>query len=269
MPHPEFRFIKVETDSDGVTVITLNRPDRLNAIDSEMHDELDQAMLEAGRDRKVRALVITGAGQAFSSGGDISWMVKRLRGEVEGSPVPDIRDIRARNFLNIYTNIEKPIVVAVNGDAIGLGCTIALFADIIVLSENARIGDTHVRAGLAAGDGGVVIWPLLTSLCRAKEMLMTGKLLSAEEALRFGLANYVVPADQLMPTALDMARRLAKGSASAIQYTKICLNKILKDRLNLLLDAGIAMEMINFAGEDHKEAVKAFIEKRKPQFTGQ
>ena len=164
--------------------------------------------------------------------------------------------------------VQQPIIAAVNGPATGLGATLALFSDVIFAADNARIGDPHVRIGVVAGDGGAVIWPWLVGAARAKEFLLTGDLLTAAEAERIGLINRVVPADELMATALTLAQRLAAGPMQAIRGTKVSVNKILRDTVNLVLDTSLALEKQCFATADHREAIQAFVEKREPRFTG-
>ena len=150
----------------------------------------------------------------------------------------------------------------------GLGATVGLFCDVIFASDKARIGDPHVKVGITAGDGGAIIWPLLVGVARAKEMLMTGDLLSADEAYSLGLVNHVVPHDELMDKAMAFAQRLANGPPYAIRSTKVSVNKMVKHFANLILDASLALEGHSFGMADQKEAVKAFIEKREPKFTG-
>jgi enoyl-CoA hydratase len=174
----------------------------------------------------------------------------------------------AKRLIHNMLEIEQPIIAAVNGDAVGLGATLALFCDVIIASEKARIGDPHVKVGLVAGDGGAVIWPLLCGLARAKEYLMTGDLMSATEAERIGLINHVVPPEDVMPRALELAHRLANGPTRAIRWTKLSCNKRLRDEVNLVLEASLAVETISMFTEDHKEAARAFVEKRAPKFKG-
>ena len=144
----------------------------------------------------------------------------------------------------------------------------ALMCDITVMAENARIGDPHARVGLVAGGGGAVIWPLLVGVHHAKEMLMTGRLLRAPEAQQMGLVNRVTPEGQAVVEALEVARELANGATLAIRWSKASVNKVLKDRLNLILDTSLAWEALTMVSDDHLEAATAFVEKRKPQFQG-
>ena len=249
---------------DKVAVVTLNRPDALNAVVPELHTELEDVFAEITRDDEVNAVVLTGAGKAFSAGGDVKGMNARLTAPFSAR----IRFNPARRLIHNLLEVEQPIIAAVNGDAIGLGATLALFCDIIIASDKARFGDPHVRVGIVAGDGGAVIWPLLCGIAKAKEYLMTGDLMSANEAERIGLINHVVPPEELMPKAVELAQRLANGPTRAIRWTKLSCNKRLRDEVNLVLDASLAVEFLTFFSDDHAEATRAFIEKRSPQFKG-
>lgn len=259
-----FTTILVEKE-EGVAIVTLNRPHVLNAVDEVMHGELVELWADLAADPEVNAIVLTGAGRAFSAGGDMRWMETTIQGNFLGQR----RTMKeALAILEHMLRVEQPIVAAVNGPATGLGATLALFCDIIVMSETARIGDTHVRAGVVAGDGGTVIWPLLVGIHRAKEYLMTGDLIDGREAERIGLVNKVVPPEELMPTALAYARRLAQGATWAVRWTKLALNQWLRWGLTLTQPAAVALEMLTFNTDDHKEAVKAFLAKRQPHFQG-
>ena len=165
-------------------------------------------------------------------------------------------------------SIRPPIIAAVNGDAIGLGATMALFCDLVLVAEHARIGDPHVKAGIVAGDGGAILWPLLLGPHRGKEVLMFGDLMSAKQALAMGLVNRVLPGSELAAETERWALRLAKGPRVAIEFNKRLANAEILDRVNRLLDSSLAMEALTFETRDHREAVKAFIEKREPVFGG-
>ena len=261
-----YRTILVET-ANKVATITLNRPDRLNAVGGGMHEELEDVFAQLNFDAEVNAVILTGAGRAFCAGGDVSGM-----GSQEGSgDAPSMQVTMGRGPRRLIVNlleVEAPVVVAMNGDAVGFGATLALFGDVIIAAETARIGDAHVRMGLVAGDGGAVIWPLLVGVHRAKEYLMTGDLISAPEAERIGLINHVVPADELLPKARALAERLAGGPTWAVRWTKASINKLVRERMNLILDTSLAYEALSLGTEDHKEAARAFMEKRKPDFSG-
>ena len=253
---------------ESILTITLNRPERLNAVDETMHKELETVFAEVGNDPEVSAVVLTGAGRGFCSGGDVRAMDERGGAiALQSRPLGAVSQ-GGRRIIHNMLWVEQPMICALNGVAAGLGATIALFCDIIYASDQARIGDTHVRAGLVAGDGGAVIWPLLIGVAKAKELLMTGDFIDAQEAERIGLINKVVPHDDLMETVMDLARRLASGPALAIRGTKHALNKRIWEELNLVLDVGLALEERSFRHEDHKEAARSFVEKRAPQYKG-
>ena len=269
MDYSAYEFLKVET-VDRVATLTLNRPDSLNAITSRMHHEIEQIWLDLAADRDVNAILFTGAGRAFCAGGDIKGMAAgKLVGGTPGGERFDRGPITAANGRRIVENmldVEQPIIGAINGDAIGLGATLALLCDITVVSEKARFADTHVKVGVVAGDGGAVIWPLLMGPHRAKEFLMRGNFINGAEAGRIGMVNYAVPPEEVMPRSRELAQELADGPTWAIRWSKLSVNKWLKQQANLILDASLAYEMMTFKTEDHKEAVKAFVEKRKPNF---
>lgn len=227
---------------DQVLTATLNRPDRLNAVNPVLHGELVRMFDDFGRDDASHVLVLTGAGRGFCSGAD-------LKGGVTGSDPEAVREEifrDARRLLVTLLETDKPIIAAVNGPAAGLGVTLALFCDVVIASERARLGDTHVKVGLVAGDGGAVIWPLLVGVNRAKELLMTGEMLDAEEALRIGLVNHVVPHEQLMEAAGRKAAELAAGHTFAIRATKRSVNVYVKGMLNQVLDLSLTLERESF-----------------------
>jgi len=258
------RYETLQIDvKEQVATITLNRPESLNAVNPQMHTELEELFGEISADDGVNAIVLTGAGRAFCAGGDVKGMDQRVR---EGTRRVPLRG--AKRLIRNLLEVEQPLIAAVNGDAVGLGATIALFCDIIIAAENARIGDTHVKVGLVAGDGGAVIWPLLVGVAKAKELLFTGDLIPAQEAERIGLINRMVPQGKAYAEALALAKRLAAGPTQAIRWTKLATNKRIKDEVNLVLDASLAVETLSAATEDHKEAARAFVEKRPPRYTG-
>ncbi len=264
MDHSSYKHLKVECRSDGIAIVTLNRPQRRNAINPEMHEELETLFLQLPKDEAIRCVVLTGAGEGFCAGGDAQVLRKgEWRSEGQGIPLGEVRRL-AMNILEL----EQPIVAAVNGDAAGLGATLALFCDIIVAADDARIGDAHVKMGMVAGDGGVVIWPLLVGMARAKECLLLGRWITGEEAQRIGLVNYAVPRDQVMRKALEVAEEFAQGAPLAIRFTKFCLNKILREQANLVMDTSAILESITLKSEDVREAADAFLAKRRLTFRG-
>lgn len=248
-----------------VLTITLNRPDSLNAVDAQMHEELAQVFVEASRDPESDLIVVTGAGRAFCAGGDIDWMQEAI-------DVPARFEKTAREAKQIVYSLldcEKPVIAKVNGHATGLGATIALFCDLIFASKRAKIGDPHVSVGFVAGDGGAVIWPQLIGYARAKEYLLTGDLMPAEDAARIGLINRAVDGEELDALVDSYADRLNAGAIKAIRWTKMATNIGLKQLAHSMMDACLAYESLSNVTRDHQEAVNAFREKRAAIFTGE
>ena len=246
---------------EGIAVLTLNRPERLNAVNGSMHSELSTIFLDLQADGDVLAAVITGAGRGFSAGGDFSGASMATK-----SGLTMMQE--ARRIVDSILDLEKPLISAVNGPAVGLGATVALCCDMVVASSNARFGDPHVKMGITAGDGGAVIWPLLIGVNRAKQWLMTGDLMLAQEAYELGLVNKVVDDGKALDEAVALASRLSTGAPFAVQSTKVSVNKIIKAISNLVLPLSLSLEEMSMTKEDHREAVRAFQEKREPKFTG-
>lgn len=256
--------VLVEHTGD-VVVITLNRPDRLNAIDAAMQAELVRVFSSVDVDDRSNAVVVTGAGRGFSAGGDI----KTMRGRrVTGSHRPAQVRSAGRRLVDAMLNVEKPMVAAVNGAAVGLGATIALLCDVVVMAEDAVIGDRHVNVGLVAGDGGPLLFPLLVGPMRAKELLMTGRLLSGIEAAAAGLVSRAVPGDRVREDAIAAAAELAALPPYAVRATKSVVNRYLQWMAHELIDTALAYEQVSKASDDHQEALAAREEKRAPKFTG-
>jgi enoyl-CoA hydratase/carnithine racemase len=245
---------------NGVATVTLNRPDSRKAVSPRMHFELSEIWPRISADPEIDAVILTGAGKHFCVGADVKGLdagAFKHRGSMT---------TEARLVVTTLLEVEQPIIAAINGDAIGLAATIALFCDITVAAETARIADPHVRIGLVAGDGGAVIWPHLIGPNRAKEFLMRGSMINGAEAARIGLVNYAVPAGDVMKKATELARELADGPRWAIRWTKVSVNKVLKESVNLVLDTSLAFEEVSMKLPDHQEATRAFVEKRKPVF---
>jgi len=264
--YSKYEALKVEK-ADRVATVTLNRPDSLNAVNNVMHHELMTIWLDLAEDQDVNAIILTGAGRAFCAGGDVKNMASRS-GTNEGRRRSLVTPAEARRIVEGMLDVEQPIIGAINGDAVGLGATIALLTDVTVVSEKARFADTHVRVGIVAGDGGALIWPLLVGPHRAKEFLMRGHFINGAEAGRIGMVNYAVPPEQVMAKARELAQELADGPTWAIRWSKLAVNKWLKHQANLIMDASLAYEMMTFGTEDQKEAARAFVEKRKAKFQG-
>ncbi|MPY92458.1 MAG: enoyl-CoA hydratase/isomerase family protein [Acidimicrobiia bacterium] len=257
-----YKTIAIEKRDDGVAVATLNRPERLNAVNGDLHHELTTLPRDADADDAVRALVITGAGRAFCAGGDFSPNTTPIG--AHGTPAME----EGRRVVDHLLECRKPVVSAVNGYAMGLGATMALLADVVVAGRSAVFADTHVVMGIGAGDGGQLIWPLLVGVNKAKYFLMTGDRVGAEEAERIGLVNFVVEDDELLERALAIATRLAQGPTAAISASKMAINAWMRSISSTVMPLSLSLEEANFHTADHKEAVKAFNEKRAPKFIG-
>lgn len=263
MDYTKYEQLEIDV-ADRIATVTINRPDKLNVVDAGLHTELSTIFTDLQRDRNVDVVVLTGAGRAFSAGGDIEWMQEAID---DPESFDQTRD-EAKRIVFSLLDLEKPIIAKVNGHAVGLGATVALFCDVIFASEKAKIGDPHVSVGFVAGDGGAIIWPQLVGYARAKEFLLTGDLLSAGEAADMGLINHAVPAEALDARVDDFAKRLRHGATKAIRFTKIATNIALKQAAHAAMDVSIAYETITNTSADHAEAVAAFREKRTPTFQG-
>ncbi len=259
----DFTTLQTERIGDVLRVTIAHPSSQLNAVDAALHHDLTTLFSGLRREDAARAVVLTGRGRTFSAGGDFNWFPQLQEpGRLEALR----RD--AKQLIWDLLDVEIPIVAAVNGHAMGLGASIALLCDVIFMADTATIGDPHVKVGIVAGDGGVAIWPLALGPARAKQYLLTGDPLSAAEAERIGLVNRVVPAADLQAEALAFAQRLAAGAPLAVRYTKLAINKLVKDTLNIGFDTSTALELLTFHSDDHREALAAIREKRPPKFQG-
>ncbi|MCZ6854814.1 MAG: enoyl-CoA hydratase-related protein [Gammaproteobacteria bacterium] len=256
-----FETILIDKRANGVVLATLNRPERLNAVNGRMHTELANIVREADNDDDVKVLVLTGAGRAFCAGGDFSGDNDVLGGGRQGLK-------ETKEIVDHLLDCSIPVISAVKGYAMGLGATVALLADIVVAGHSTTFADTHVKMGVGAGDGGQVIWPLLMGVNRAKYYLMTGDGITGEDAERAGLVNFLVDDEDVLDKALEVADRLAAGPSLAISASKVAINQYIKMISNLVLPYSFAMEIQTFRSADAKEAAVAFQEKREPQFRG-
>jgi enoyl-CoA hydratase len=258
-----FTTIGIER-TDGLLTISIDRKDSsINAVDATLHAELTALFPALQREREARAVVLTGRGTAFSAGGDFGWFPElQAPGELE------MVRLDAKQMIWDLLDVHLPIVCAVNGHARGLGASLALLCDVIFMAESATVADPHVRVGLVAGDGGTVAWPMAVGPALAKQYLLTGDAIGAEEAVRIGLVNAAFPDDDLLAEATAFAMRLAAGAPLAVQYTKLAVNKLVKDALNTAFDVATALEIVTFHSDDHREALDAFREKRQPEFKG-
>jgi enoyl-CoA hydratase len=243
---------------------TFNRPETLNAVDRVGHEELARFFTDLATDPLTDVAILSGAGRAFSAGGDLEHIQRMI--DEPGLFIDDLPSVKRIVFGML--DCPKPIIAKLNGPAVGLGATIALLCDVIFAAPTAKIGDPHVKVGFVAGDGGAVIWPHLIGHARAKEYLMTGRLLTAEEAEKIGLINHVVPAADLDRVVDEFAQELLSGAMRAIQLTKLAVNIGLKQLAHSVMDASVAFEALSNATADHREAVQALREKRPPRFTG-
>jgi enoyl-CoA hydratase len=248
---------------DDVFRIAFDDPDQLNAVNDDVHEELTYVFKDA-YESDARVVVLTGNGDVFSAGGDIDGMRARLDGEAEYSFRKMIRD--GEEVIEDMVNLDKPLVARVNGHVTGFGATVALFCDIVVAVEGAKFGDPHVNVGLAAGDGGAVIWPLLTNMHKAKELLMTGDTITMTEAQELGLINYAVPPEELDEKVDELVDKLASGPQHAIRYTKLALNGWIQLGVNNILRESLALEYMSETHPDHEAAVEAFLEGEEPVF---
>ena len=248
-----------------VLTVTIDGPGPVNAVNARMHEELGRVFVDLQRDEDSDLIILTGAGRAFCAGGDMDWFDEMIADPAKFRAIAP----EGKRIVSTLLELEKPIICRLNGAAAGLGATIALFCDVIIASEDAVIGDPHVKVGLVAGDGGAVIWPQLVGFAKAKELLMTGDMLSGREAMDIGLINYAVPADQLDAKVSELAGKILSNPKWAVRWTKTAANITLREIAVKVMDAAIAYEAITNTMEDRKEAVAAFKEKRAPRFTGE
>ena len=261
MDYADFRHLTFESRPNGVLVVTINRPEVLNAANARLHWEFTQIWPVVDADPKTRVVVVTGAGKAFSAGGDLS-----LVEDMAGNPDALTRTMReASDLVYNMINLDKPVVSAINGVAVGAGLVVALMADVSIIAETARFTDGHTRLGVAAGDHAAILWPLLCGMAKAKYYLLTADFIDGREAERIGLVTMCLPPEQVMPKALDVADRLARGSQISIQWTKRALNNWLR-QAGPIFDQSLALEMLSFSYPDVREGVKAIREKRTPMF---
>ena len=226
------------TCDGGIRTVTLDRPEKLNAIGADLHHGLANIWSQLRADRDARVVVLTGAGRAFSVGGDVTWF-----GQIAGDDDARYSIMEdARRIVTEMIAFNRPVIAAVNGPAVGLGCSLAVFSDIVLMSTDAFLADPHVGVGLVAADGGTLAWPLMTSLLQAKEYLLTGDRIPADVAVQIGLANHVVAPEDLLPRARELAQRLAAAPQRAMRDTKRALNLHLSRAVSGVLDFAFAAE---------------------------
>ncbi len=244
--------------ADGpVRTVTLNRPAELNAVSKALHWALANVWRQLAADLEARVVILTGAGKAFSAGGDLDWITSFLDD-------PAARDESLREGAQIIEEILRfplPVIAAVNGAAVGLGCSVAVLCDIVLISETAFLADPHVSVGLVAGDGGAAFWPLLTPILRSREYLYTGDRIPAATAVELGLASRLVPGGELLPEARALARKLAAQPAEALTGTKRVANMYLSQALSGAMQAGFAAERATMLTGEHRERLLALRKK--------
>ena len=263
MDYSRYHALAVST-KDNVLTITIDRPTQRNAIGSDLHEELSHIFDDVDRDPDAHVVVLTGAGGYFSAGGDLDWVLS-----IHGDPVRTSAAIRNdRRIQNSMLDLEKPLIAKVRGAAIGLGCSLALFADFVFATPEAKFADPHVSVGLVAGDGGAVIWPQLVGLARARRYLLTGDAITGAEAASIGLITAAVPDDELDDEVDRWALRIAAGAPFAIRWTKAAINAGLKVTANAVIDRGAAFENVTQFTSDNRAALEAFKAKTAPVFSG-
>ena len=258
-----YETLKVRRDG-GIVTVSFNRPEVKNATNPRMHIELARVFPEIGRDPEARVVVLTGEGDCFSAGGDLEGMRKAI--DDHGRWAESMAE--ARDILVGVVDCDRPIIAKVNGHAVGLGATLALFCDIVIAKDTARIADPHVAVGLVAGDGGAIIWPALIGHARAKIYLFTGDAITGARAAEVGLVTEAVPAEHLDGRVAEIADKLAGLPPVALRLTKKSVNMDLRQKLDAMIEAHLGYETISHLSADHREAVNAFCEKRPPVFTG-
>ena len=251
--YSHYDYLNVEVSDDGIALITMNRPDKLNACTAEEHVELPRILADIAEDDDVKVGVVTGAGRAFSVGGDIKLLERAIDNPHDnlGNALDDGRKL----VLNHIDN-DKPMIAAVNGIAMGTGAVLALYCDVVIADRRAKIADGHIRAGIAAGDGGALLWPLTMGLTKAKRYLMTGDWITAEEAERCGLVTEVVDDGTCLDRAMEYARRFAAGPQTAIRYSKRAMNQWLRLGVAWTFDYSLALEGLTMVTPDAKRALE-------------
>src|SRR6184192_3528626 len=262
MDYRDYQHLTFERRERGVVLVTINRPEVLNATNDRLHWDLTQVWLTLDADETARVAVVTGAGtRAFSAGGDLEMVEANSR-----DPKRLARTIReASDLVYNIVNLDKPVVSAINGVAVGAGLVVALLADVSIISETARLTDGHTRLGVVAGDHAAIVWPLLCGMAKAKYYLLTSEFLDGREAERIGLVSLCVAPADVLPRALDVADRLGRGSQPSIRWTKRALNNWLR-QAGPIFDQSLALEMLTFMHGDVREGARAIREKRAPAF---
>jgi enoyl-CoA hydratase len=243
---------------ENIAIITFNRPEAMNALNNQTRAEFGQAIQDVASDDEIKVLILTGSGKAFVAGSDIK----------EFNATTPFAAHNIRRLGEMVEQLEKPVIAAVNGFCLGGGNEIAMGCDIIIASEKAKFGQTEINIGIIPGGGGTQRLQRLIGACRAKELIFTGDIIRAEEADRLGLVNRVVPMDELMPAAKELAKKIATKSAAALKLAKQSINYGMQTNLASGLKYEYELYSLSLSLEDKKEGVNAFLEKRAPKFVG-
>lgn len=262
----DFEDIVLEKEG-GVTTLTLNRPDRLNSFTTKMYRELSNIMNQIKKDDEIKVVIFTGAGRGFCAGSDVS---DRLANRVgKGREENRFETLRPTGAVALdIADLDKPIIAAINGVAVGAGLSIALLSDIRLASDKARFGAVWINMGLIPDLGATYYLPRIVGMEKALDLMLSGEIINAEEALRIGLVSRVVPHEQLMATAKELATKIAAGPSVAIELIKRGLRRGLNNDLKTQLDYESYAQNLCRKTEDHEEAIQAFMEKKKPEFKG-
>lgn len=254
-------------EEEGIATLTMNRPERLNALGDTLRDDLHHAIVRASDDPAVRVIILTGAGRGFCSGGDVKAMHDAKERD-QGRPLFEkVAPGRDKTILAMR-DAPKPLIAAVNGPAAGAGMNLALACDMRIAATTAKFGETFVKRGLHVDWGGTYFLPRLVGMAKACELIFTGDLIDAEEALAMGLVSNVVPPEELMPTVRQLARKIALGPPLAIRLAKRALYRSQDSDLRSALEFETYAQNICSETEDAREGIRAFVEKRSPRFTG-
>jgi enoyl-CoA hydratase len=263
MNYDKYEALKI-TKADKILTITINRPEVKNAINAQLHGEFHTIFDDVANDDEVDVIILTGSNGAFCAGGDLDMLIA-----MHGDPVSTSAAIRKdRHIQNALLDLEKPIIAKIVGPAIGLGCSLALFCDFVYATPESVIADPHVSVGLVAGDGGAVVWPQLIGYARARRYLLTGDSITGQEAANIGLITEAVPAAEIDEVVQKMARRMADGATHAIKWTKASINAGLKVNAAAVIGTAAVFENMTQLLDDHKIALEAFKNRKKPVFTG-
>lgn len=269
------------TRENGIAIVTLNRPDKLNALSAEMYHELAEQFSALGNDDETRAVILTGAGRAFCAGGDVKDMAagrealggsggdgRRSAAYLLARGVEILRESQRATSYVLHT-MPKPTIAMVNGHAVGAGLSLALACDLRIASDRAKFGTVFRNVGFSGDFGGSYFLPRLVGIGKARELYFTGEIIDAEEAYRIGMVNRVVPHERLEEETMELAHRLATGPTLAYARMKENLNRSEHCDLLTLLDQEALNMRLSGMTNDHREAAKAFVEKRQPTFTGE